>query len=57
MYSVNKVFAVLLGSLVITITAGLLIGGIHSDMLTHSCKLYAIEARYDSAHIAQICGK
>jgi hypoxanthine phosphoribosyltransferase len=50
-------FALIIALLVAIFLGGMILAGIHSDMLKHSCRLHAMEVPYDSAHIAQICGK
>lgn len=49
--------AVIFALLVVLFFGGMIAAGVHSDMLKHSCRLHGISASYDSAHIAQICGK
>lgn len=46
---VALIFALFLG--------GMIAAAVYSDMLRHSCRLHAMQVPYDSAHIAQICGK
>lgn len=37
--------------------AACIVAGIYSSMMTSACRISGMDAGYDSAHIAQICGK
>ena len=49
--------ALIFALLIALFLGGMIAAGVHSDMLKHSCRLHAMQVPYDSAHIAQICGK
>lgn len=56
MDSSDKLALCFMGVVLVFLLA-MIAGGMHSSMLKHSCNLHGMQQSYDSAHIAQICGK